>query len=755
MAQYSLNEVLKARAASEEGKKKDDGEVKLDDVTRVKVLSPTRKVIKRFKKNRLAMFGLYLLISMFVIAFIGPLFYAWGQTDIFYKNEDQYREYAMIKNTETFSPVDISGTVDNNNKVALKMNSFIKSMGETGSEKLVAFAEGKKGEEAKAYLVEKKNDFLYTLSDAQTEKICEAGLVEEQVAKCDILGKDVHTTFTGEEIPGVAAKAKEVLKSATKDTGNFEVDGSTYNYRKSGGKTYNLFTMKEGLNYFGEKKGAEFEEAVKAVLEGGANAFELGGASYVAAANETGDVYTFYQVGDVQIARAYTTLSAHLVHLGSAVPENLRYEALKAVLEEKPDFKIEHINFNLSKDEAGNIQVLDENGELLPLDDDEFEYNGATYTVKENEDGYQVLNAEGKDVLVDLSTYTVKEIEKGYEIYDTNGELFAELTNYSVKRNTGEDTIEYAMKTKFIEAVEHMQEGNLKKYTIRADIPAQDSNGAHVFDENGKTVYKESDVDITKEGTGEYVVRCNLVTHLIDRFGSPSRHHLLGTDGDGFDVLSRIMYGGRISLLVGFVVVFLEIILGVIMGGLAGYYGKWVDMLVMRLVDVFYCLPSMPILIIVGAAMDASRLNPYIRLLVMIASLGIMGWAGVARMVRGQILSLREQEFMVAAEATGIKVRSRIFRHLIPNVMPQLIVIATMGMGGVILTESTLSYLGLGVKHPLATWGSMINSVSTATAMKYYPYIWIPVGMLICLTVIAFNFVGDGLRDAYDPKSNK
>jgi peptide/nickel transport system permease protein len=245
------------------------------------------------------------------------------------------------------------------------------------------------------------------------------------------------------------------------------------------------------------------------------------------------------------------------------------------------------------------------------------------------------------------------------------------------------------------------------------------------------------------------------VKHLIDRYAAPSGSHLLGTDGDGFDVLSRIMYGGRISLLVGFVVVFLEIIIGVVMGGLAGYYGKWVDMLVMRLVDIFYCLPSMPILIIVGAAMDALRLNPYIRLLVMIAALGIMGWAGVARMVRGQILSLREQEFMVAAEATGIKVRSRIFRHLIPNVMPQLIVIATMGMGGVILTESTLSYLGLGVKHPLATWGSMINSVSTATAMKYYPYIWIPVGILICLTVIAFNFVGDGLRDAYDPKSNK
>ena len=205
--------------------------------------------------------------------------------------------------------------------------------------------------------------------------------------------------------------------------------------------------------------------------------------------------------------------------------------------------------------------------------------------------------------------------------------------------------------------------------------------------------------------------------------------------------------------MVGFVVVFLELFIGVIMGGLAGFYGGWVDMLIMRLVDIFYCLPSMPIMIILGAMMDAMRMDTYIRLMIMMAALGIMGWAGVARLVRGQILSLREQEFMVAAEATGIRVKDRIFRHLVPNVMPQLIVTATMGMGGVILTESTLSFLGLGVKHPLATWGTIINSVSSASAMAHYAHIWIPVGLLICVTVIAFNFVGDGLRDAYDPKS--
>jgi len=180
-----------------------------------------------------------------------------------------------------------------------------------------------------------------------------------------------------------------------------------------------------------------------------------------------------------------------------------------------------------------------------------------------------------------------------------------------------------------------------------------------------------------------------------------------------------------------------------------------VDNLVMRLVDIFYCLPFMPIMIIVGALMDASRMPVETRLFVLMAAMGVMGWASIARLVRGQILSLREQEFMTAAEATGLPTGRRIFRHLVPNVMPQLIVSATMGLGSTILSESTLSFLGLGVKHPLATWGSMINSVSSAAAMEQYAYIWIPVGLLICFTVIAFNFVGDGLRDAFDPKAKR
>jgi peptide/nickel transport system permease protein len=300
-----------------------------------------------------------------------------------------------------------------------------------------------------------------------------------------------------------------------------------------------------------------------------------------------------------------------------------------------------------------------------------------------------------------------------------------------------------------------MVEKDEKSASFSYELPEQDDNGRYVYDDEGNLKYQEAELTITQQNTGEYVIKADQIIYVIDRFASPSWSHVLGTDGDGFDVLARIMYGGRVSLMVGFVVVFLECFLGIIMGGLAGYYGGWVDMLIMRLVDIFYCLPSMPIMIILGALMDAMRMDTYIRLLIMMAALGIMGWAGVARLVRGQILTLREQEFMVATEATGIRVKDRIFHHLVPNIMPQLIVQATMGMGGVILTESTLSFLGLGVKHPLATWGTIINSVSSASAMQHYAFIWIPVGLLICVTVIAFNFVGDGLRDAYDPKAKR
>lgn len=238
----------------------------------------------------------------------------------------------------------------------------------------------------------------------------------------------------------------------------------------------------------------------------------------------------------------------------------------------------------------------------------------------------------------------------------------------------------------------------------------------------------------------------------------PSWRHLLGTDQYGYDVLTRLMYGGRVSLLLGFIVIFAEMILGTIIGAIAGYFGKWIDQVAMRIVDIFNCLPGLPILMLASSLLDGWNVPADKRIFFLMGILTIFGWSGIARMVRGQILLLREQEYMVAAEATGLSTRRKIFKHLIPNVFPQLIVQATLGLGGVILYESTLSYLGIGIPFPYAAWGTMIGSTSGAAGrdiLKNYPNIWVPAGVCIVIAVLSFNFIGDGLRDAFDPKMKR
>ncbi|MBE0600521.1 MAG: ABC transporter permease [Firmicutes bacterium] len=252
-----------------------------------------------------------------------------------------------------------------------------------------------------------------------------------------------------------------------------------------------------------------------------------------------------------------------------------------------------------------------------------------------------------------------------------------------------------------------------------------------------------------------YNIKTLTIAQLLDSYAFPTEAHVLGTDNNGMDVLTRLMYGGRISLMVGFVVIFFELIIGVVIGGIAGYFGTWVDTLLMRFIDLFNAIPYWPIMVITGAVLDANKVDAISRIMILMLILGLMGWTGIARIVRGQILTLREQDFMVAAEATGISVRRRIFKHLVPNVMPLLIVNATMGLGGIIITEAVLSFLGLGIKYPMASWGSIINAASDVYVMTNFWFIWIPAGILILLTVLGFNFVGDGLRDAFDPRMKR
>ena len=277
-------------------------------------------------------------------------------------------------------------------------------------------------------------------------------------------------------------------------------------------------------------------------------------------------------------------------------------------------------------------------------------------------------------------------------------------------------------------------------------------------------IWGEDEADNSQKITEEYTTLVDAPTYgedpvYIVKFSEPTNYlkpsasHWLGTDDKGYDVFSRLMYGGRVSLTVGFVVIILETILGVFLGGLAGYFGGWVDQIIMRIVDIFNCVPTVPMMMIIGVALDARNVTGPAKLYVMMAMLTLFGWAGTARLVRGQILTLREQDFMLSAEASGLPVWRKIFKHLIPNVMPQLIVSMTLGLGGIILTEATLGYLGIGLPMQYATWGNMINAAANNTALRLYPNLWIAPGICIILAVLAFNFVGDGLRDAYDPKA--
>ncbi len=383
-------------------------------------------------------------------------------------------------------------------------------------------------------------------------------------------------------------------------------------------------------------------------------------------------------------------------------------------------------------------------------------YNNPAVITNEFKLNAIAATVSGDSFTADGVEYTVVEEEEERYIYAVSDATIpvAAFSNMVIRNYDGTDNLEFAFKEKVHEVVEEMQNSGKLESSFVWAIAQVNSEGEYTLDTEGNLIKEDVEVSIVNKN-GSYVMSCPTVTYLIDIFARPSKTHWFGTDGDGMDVLARMMYGGRVSLIFCFVTIIIEMILGVIMGGIAGFFGGWVDNIIMRAVDVFYCIPSMPILIILGAVFDSLKMEPYTRVMWMMAVLGILGWASVARMVRGQILSLREQEFMVAAEAIGLRTKRRIFKHLVPNVMPQLIVTASSGLGGIIITESTLSFLGLGVKHPLATWGTMINSVSTAEAMVRYTYIWIPVGLLICLTVIAFNFVGDGLRDAFDPKMKR
>lgn len=275
-------------------------------------------------------------------------------------------------------------------------------------------------------------------------------------------------------------------------------------------------------------------------------------------------------------------------------------------------------------------------------------------------------------------------------------------------------------------------------------------------DRTGKVDYKPVELPADDEGGYGECIQIVVTNKGINKLAPPSGLHLLGTDETGMDVFTRLMYGGRLSLSISFIAVILTTALGVVLGGVAGYYGGWVDNIIMRLCDVLMCLPTLPLMLILGTVLDANGVPSSYYIYLLMGLLAIFSWPSMARLVRGQILYLREQEYMVAAEAMGYSPARRIFKHLIPNVFPQIIVSMTMMLGSMILYESTLSYLNLGVKVPYASWGTMVSIISkNKYVLTDYPWVWIPSGVCIILAVLAFNFLGDGLRDALDPKQRR
>ncbi len=279
------------------------------------------------------------------------------------------------------------------------------------------------------------------------------------------------------------------------------------------------------------------------------------------------------------------------------------------------------------------------------------------------------------------------------------------------------------------------------------EVSRKNADGEYV-DANGNVVEEK---DAMKDSFYQVVE----VRTLINRRSYPSASHWLGTDQTGLDVFVRLMYGGQKSILISFIAVFAIMIIGVIFGGIAGYFGGKIDNVIMRICDILMCLPGLPILLILGSVLDAIGVKGGDRIYYLMIFLTIFSWSGTARLVRGQILFLREQEYMVAAEAMGYSTGRKIFKHLVPNVMPQLIVSMTLSLGSMILYEASLSYLGLGVQAPFASWGSMVNAAEDAEILANYFNIWGPPGICIIIAVLGFNFVGDGLRDALDPKMRR
>jgi len=604
----------------------------LSDESRVKVMSPSMLVFKRFVRNKLAVIGIVILIIMFLFSFVGPIFTPYTEAQQFQYDEEAFATFAEFKISNSFS--------------------------------------------------------FYNEENAQID------VVSQNLAASTLLA--MTTDFV--QLPMSPTSTAQYYGVKLKD-GVFE-----------------MVSLEPVATYNRSATDDTFTRTSEVAVD---------------------DNLYNWMVGQVRLAQTGMQSYTHLAEDG------FTYVSDSYIIIETPN-----------TDVASNPGVRS----VVTLSKSKVECVATTLVFHDAAQGNeaQITPAE-KSGLVKLyagvstmpvGAYTTDPVNaNGEMLIKKNGETYALISNYIINPKNAGEFIPLDLKQAIAQegvklAAEFKEEGTV--------LFGQTEDGSDI----------EYHLKLNKEVYGQNVLPSYHVEKesYVRKFllsDAPSKEHMLGTDVNGMDVMTRLMYGGRVSLMVGFVVVIIELVIGVILGGVAGYFSGWVDVIIMRFIELFNCIPFYPMMMIIGSVLDAYNISNKARIYLLMVLLGVLGWTGIARIVRGQILSLREQDFIVATEACGIPVSRRIFRHLIPNVIPLLIVNATMQLGGIIITEATLSFLGLGVRYPSASWGAMINQVQDAYSMGHYPWIWIPAGILILATVLGFNFVGDGLRDAFDPKMKR